>query len=784
MFNEIKKQINWNGEILELSTGKIARQADGAVMVKMGETIVQCTTVSAKKPTAGINFFPLTVNYQEKTYAAGRIPGGFFKREGRGSEKEVLVSRLIDRPIRPLIHRSFFNETQALCTVHSYDPLHNPDILALIGASAALAISGIPYLEIVAAARVGMIDDQFILNPTIEQLKESKLELIVAGTTSSVMMVESEADFLVEKTMLDAIKFGHDALQPVIQLIEELKKEAGKPAWEVTDLYPVSLKSDIRALVQGNITQAFAIKSKQERYAALKSISETVLEKFSNNEEFSPLQIESALSEVKAEVLRNDTLQKQTRIDGRRPDEIRQIECETAFLPSVHGSSLFTRGETQAIVATTLGTNQDEQIMDGIEGEYKESFLLNYIFPQYSVGEVGPMRAPSRREVGHGKLAWRALKRSIPKKSEFPYTIRVVSEITESNGSSSMATVCGASMSMMNAGVPLKAAISGIAMGLIKEGDEYLVLSDILGDEDYLGDMDFKVAGSRDGVTALQMDIKVAGINFDIMEKALNQAKEGRVHILNIMNDTIAGNSSISDNAPVIETFLVPKDKIREIIGAGGKVIREICDTTGAKIDISDEGLVSISAVGRDKLDAAVAKVKEIAIDPEIGEVFMGTVVKILEAGAFINYSGNRDGFVHISEIANERIESVAGILKEGQQVKVKLIGFDRGKAKLTIKNADIEGVATTEIKPRQDSQSPKNENRREKSDKSDKNDKENVDASSADSSSLLAPKEVSEKKEVARDPGEKRDVAKKWKTKKPGNAAADANITERKYFK
>ncbi|RTK92054.1 MAG: polyribonucleotide nucleotidyltransferase [Rickettsiales bacterium] len=778
MFNEIKKQINWNGEILELSTGKIARQADGAVMVKMGDTIVQCTTVSAKKPTSGINFFPLTVNYQEKTYAAGRIPGGFFKREGRGSEKEILVSRLIDRPIRPLFHSSFFNETQVLCTVHSYDSLHSPDILALIGASAALAISGVPYLEIVAAARVGMINDQFILNPTNDQLKDSALELVVAGTKTSVMMVESEADFLSEKIMLDAIKFGHNAFQVVIDLIEELKAEAGKDAWEVTDLYPDSLKSEIRELVQDNITQAFAIKSKQERNALLKSISETVLAQFSVDEKFSSLQIESALSEVKAEVLRNDTLQKKIRIDGRRPHEIRQIQCETSYLPSVHGSALFTRGETQAIVITTLGTSQDEQIMEDIEGEYKENFLLNYLFPQYSVGEVGPMRAPSRREIGHGKLAWRALKRSIPEKSEFPYTIRIVSEITESNGSSSMATVCGGSMSMMNAGVPLKAAISGIAMGLIKEQDEYLVLSDILGDEDYLGDMDFKVAGSSDGITALQMDIKVAGITFEIMEKALDQAKDGRIHILNIMNDTIACNSSISINAPVIETFMVPKDKIREIIGAGGKVIREICDTTGAKIDISDEGLVTISAVGRDKLDAAISMVKEIAIDPEIGEVFIGTVVKILDAGAFINYSGSRDGFVHISEIANERIESVAGILTEGQQVKVKLIGFDRGKAKLTIKNADVEGVGSNETRTNKENQSSKNENRREKNNK---NEKElSLSESSKSSDASEKKRSVNEK----RNSSEKRDGAKKWKTNKVESSPVNHDITERKYFK
>ncbi|MBN8512127.1 MAG: polyribonucleotide nucleotidyltransferase [Rickettsiales bacterium] len=694
MFNEIKKQIEWNGSSLELSTGKIARQADGAVMVRMGDTIVQCTTVTAKSVNEGMNFFPLTVNYQEKLHAAGRIPGGFFKREGKGSEKEILVSRLIDRPIRPLFHPGFFNETQILCTVHSFDPAHNPDILALIGASAALAISGVPYQDIVAASRVGFIDDQFVLNPNFEQLNDSKLDLVVAGTKDSVMMVESEADFLTEEIMLEAVKFGHKSFAPVIKLIEELKAAVGKPAWEAKDLFPASLKEAIAKETKEEIKSAFAIKVKQDRYAAIDAIKERMLEKFTADESFTTMQVDFALSEVKSDVLRTDTLEKKIRIDGRALDEIRPIESEVSLFPGAHGSALFTRGETQAIVTATLGTGQDEQIMDGIEGEYKENFLLNYLFPPYSVGEAAPLRAPSRREIGHGKLAWRALKRAIPSKSDFPYTIRVVSEISESNGSSSMATVCGGSMSMMDAGVPLKSAISGIAMGLIKEGNKFVVLSDIIADEDHLGDMDFKVAGSRDGVTALQMDIKVAGITFEIMEQALGQAKSGRVHILDKMSKAISTNSSISDNAPIVESFTIPKDKIREVIGAGGKVIREICDTTGAKIDITDEGQVSVAAVGREKLEAAVRKVKEIAIDPEIGDVFEGTVVKILDAGAFVNYLGNRDGFVHISEIANERIESVASALSEGQKVKVKLIGYDRGKAKLTIKNADKEVTA------------------------------------------------------------------------------------------
>lgn len=749
MFNEVVKKIDWNGEVLELSTGKIARQADGAVMVKMGKSVVLCTAVSARKAKADANFFPLTVHYQEKAYAAGKIPGGFFKREGRGSEKETLTSRLIDRPIRPLFHSGFFNETQVLCTVHSFDPLFNTDILALIGASAALAISGVPYLEIVAASRVGLIDGEFVLNPGVEAVKTSKLDLIVAGTKGSVMMVESEAEFLTEAQMLDAVKFGHEGMQPVIKLIEELKADAGKPAWETSELFPETLKNEIADLTKEDIKIAFAMRMKQDRYAAIDAISTAMRERFTADEQYTTLQIDFALSKVKAEVLRADTLAKKLRIDGRKPDEVRQIECEVSLLPNAHGSALFTRGETQGLVSTTLGTGQDEQIIDGIEGEYKESFLLNYLFPPYSVGEANPLRGPSRREIGHGKLAWRALKRALPERETFPYTIRVVSEITESNGSSSMATICGASMSMMDAGVPLKAPISGIAMGLIKEGDEFMVLSDIIADEDHLGDMDFKVAGSKDGITALQMDIKVAGITIDIMGKALEQAKGGRVHILSKMAMAIETSSGISGNAPVIVSFMVSKDKIREIIGPGGKVIREICDTTGAKIDINDDGQVSVSAVGQENLDAAVARVKEIAIDPEIGDVFEGTVVKILDAGAFVNYSGSRDGFVHISEIAQERINAVSDALSEGQKVKVKLIGFDRGKAKLTIKNAD------SDAKPK---------------DPAPRKDKKPSDA----------PKPKPAQADGAK--REKREVAKKWKNDEK-DSSANKDVKERKYF-
>lgn len=691
MFNEIIKTVQMDGAPIEFSTGKFARQADGAVMIKQGNSMVLCTSVSAKKKNEGVNFFPLTVNYLEKAYAAGKIPGGFLKREGGGrSEREILVSRLIDRPIRPLFHNGFFNETQVICSVHSYDPNYDTDVLSIIGASAAIAISGVPYMDIVAASRVGLINNQFVLNPSPEQQKQSALDLIVAGTKGSVMMVESEASLLSEEKMLEAVKFGHEGFQPVIQAIEGLVADAGKPKWETEELYPESLQDEIRAFTKDDISRAFAIKEKQERYAAVDAVSKAVHEKLGGEDsEYTELQLDEALSAVKSEVLRNETLAKGVRIDGRNPNEIRQINCEVGMFPSCHGSSLFTRGETQAAVFATLGTGQDEQIFDNMAGEYKERFLLNYIFPPYSVGEASPLRAPGRREVGHGKLAWRALAGAMPSKEEFPYTIRVVSEITESNGSSSMATVCGASMSMMDAGVPLKAPIAGIAMGLIKEKDQFMVLSDIIADEDHLGDMDFKVAGSKDGVTALQMDIKVAGITFEIMEKALAQAKEGRLHILGKMSGAIETQGELSDTAPLITNLVIKKDKIREVIGPGGAIIRDICDTTGAKIDINDDGEVSVFAVGREKLDAAVNRIKEIAIDPEVGSVFEGKVVKIIPAGAFVNFYGNRDGFVHISEIADKRIDAIENFLTEGQKVKVKLIGYERGKAKLTIRNAD-----------------------------------------------------------------------------------------------
>lgn len=744
MFNEITKKIKWGNKDLELTTGKIARQADGAVMVKSGGSMVLCTAVSAKEMKDGINFFPLTVHYREMAFAAGKIPGGFFKREGQASAREVLVSRLIDRPIRPLFHPSFFNETQVICTVVSYDPECSTDILAIIGASAALALAGVPYQEIVAASKVGLIDGQFVLNPSFEELKNSKLDLVVVGIKASVMMVESEASLLSEEQMLDAVRFGHQAFQPVIQMIEELVKEAGKPKWEVIDLFPLELKDQIRQKEQEEIRKAFTIKSKQERVSALKQIQAGAIAHFTAGEKFTNLQIELALEEVKSEILRLDLLNNNKRIDNRKPTDIRQIECEVSMLPQTHGSALFTRGETQSLVVATLGTGQDEQIVDSLDGEYKDRFMLNYIFPPYSVGEATPVRAPGRREIGHGKLAWRALNPVLPAKEEFPYSIRVVSEITSCNGSSSMATVCGASMALMDAGVPIKSSIAGIAMGLIKEGDQFIILSDILGDEDHLGDMDFKVAGAQNGITALQMDIKVIGITFEIMAKALEQAKAGRIHILEQMQKAISqSNNSISQHAPCIQSFKIDKEKIREVIGPGGKVIREICETTGAKIDIADDGTVSVSAVGKDKIDAAINKIKAIACDAEIGGIFNGTVVKVLDAGAFINYMPNKDGFVHISEISDERIESVAKVLNHGDVVKVKILGFDnKGKAKLTIKNVDKQQGADEAIKK-----------------------EEKVSAISEDNGNRQNPR---------------REVTKKWQNSSPSDNGV---IKERKYF-
>ena len=744
MFNEITKSVTWNGKVLELSTGKIARQADGAVTVKMGNSVLLCTVVVANKAKEGIGFFPLTINYREMAYAAGKIPGGFFKREGKASDREVLVSRLIDRPIRPLFHPAFVNETHVTCSVLSYDPEIPVDILAIIGASAALSLSPAPYLEMVAASKVGLINGEFVLNPTLELLKTSQLDLVVAGTSDSVMMVESEAHLLSEEQMLEAVKFGFESFQPVIKIIKELAEEAKKPKLEMQDLYPALLKKEIEKLFVKEIEQAFAIKSKQERSTNLDLIPEKVLTHFVSdieNKKYSNYQIESALKAIESDILRNEILEKNRRIDGRSTTDIRQIACEIGLLPSAHGSALFTRGETQSLVSTTFGTSLDEQIVDSLEGEYKERFMLNYIFPPYSVNEAMPMKVPSRREVGHGKLAWRAINPILPNKVQFPYSIRVVAETTESNGSSSMATVCGSSLALMYAGVPIKAPVAGIAMGLVKEGKKFAVLSDILGDEDYFGDMDFKVAGTSEGITALQMDIKISGVDFKIMKVALEQARLGRLHILEQMNKVISKpNNELSKNAPSTTTIKIDKDKIRDIIGPGGKVIKEICEISGAKIDISDDGTVSIYASDRDKLKVALDKIKAIAVEPEIGEIFNGTVMKVLDSGAFINYLGNKDGFVHISEISEERIETVSSVLKQGDIVKVKLIGFDnKGKAKLTIKNAD--------------------------KDKSSNNTKPKTNA-----------KDNSE-------PEQRRDSSKKRAWNEDNNAETAEVITERKYF-
>jgi len=690
MFNTARQEVNWANRKLVLETGKVARQADGAVLATYGETTVLCTVVAQKEVDPSASFFPLTVHYQEKVFAVGRIPGGFFKREGRPSEKEVLTSRLIDRPIRPLFPEGFHNEVQVICTVLSHDLENDPDIVALIGASAALAISGIPFLGPVGAARVGYSNGQYILNPTPAELAVSQLDLVLAGTKSGVLMVESEAQELSEDVMLGAVEFGHNAFQPIIEAITKLKDATGKENWTLpASVYDeVAIYAQVKKIAEKDLRKAYSIATKQDRYSAIANVKAATKEKLSAEVE-NEIALGHALKALEADILRNLILEDAKRVDGRDLTTIRPIVCETGILPRTHGSALFTRGETQALVVTTLGTGQDEQIIDALEGEYRERFLLHYNFPPYSVGEVGRMSSPGRREIGHGKLAWRAIRPLLPTKEQFPYTIRTVSEITESNGSSSMATVCGTSLSMMDAGVPLTRPIAGIAMGLIKEGEKFAVLSDILGDEDHLGDMDFKVAGTTSGITALQMDIKITSITTQIMRVALDQARLGRLHILEEMDKEIgASRESVSAHAPRMVTITIPKDKIRDIIGPGGKVIREICETTGAKIDIEDDGTVSISAVDSKAIDAALSTIKGIACDPEVGEIYTGKVVKIMDFGAFVNFMGNRDGLVHISELSPERVAKVTDIVKEGDTVRVKVLGFDdRGKVKLSMKS-------------------------------------------------------------------------------------------------
>jgi len=699
MFNITRKEIDWAGTKLVLESGKIARQADGAVMVSHGETTVLATAVAAKSAKPGQDFFPLTVHYQEKTFAAGKIPGGFFKREGRPSEKETLVSRLIDRPIRPLFPKGFLNETQVLATVLSVDLQNDADIVSMVGASAALTISGIPFMGPIGAARVGYVDGQLVLNPTAEQRAKSKLDLVVAGTQEGVLMVESEAQELPEDLMLEAVMFGWRGFQPVIEAIIDFAEQCAKEPWELEKpAYDYdALKKQVKDLVGDDFKAAYATTVKQERVAKLNDARtkavEALLPKDGEDSPITEQLIGSLCKEVEADIVRGGILDTGLRIDGRDTKTVRPILAEVGVLPRVHGSSLFTRGETQALVVATLGTGDDEQLIDSLEGSYKESFMLHYNFPPYSVGEAGRISSPGRREIGHGKLAWRAIHPLLPEKEKFPYTIRLVSEITESNGSSSMATVCGSSLALMDAGVPLAKPVAGIAMGLIKEGDQFAVLSDILGDEDHLGDMDFKVAGTDAGITALQMDIKITSITEEIMKIALAQANQGRMHILGEMAKALTSSrESLSANAPQIVTITIPKDKIREVIGSGGSVIREIVEKTGTKIDIEDDGTIKVAAVGMDAIQKAVDWIKGIVAEPEVGAVYEGTVVKIVEFGAFVNIMPKTDGLVHISELANRRVKTVDEVVKEGDKVKVKCIGVDdRGKIKLSIKALLVE---------------------------------------------------------------------------------------------
>ena len=689
MFDVTRKETTWGGRPLVLESGKIARQADGAVMVTYGQSAVLCTVVAQKSPREGVDFFPLTVNYEEKAFAAGKIPGGFFKREGRPGEKETLVCRLIDRPIRPLFADGFRNETQVICTVVSHDMQNDPDMVAMVGASAALTISGIPFMGPIAGCRVGYIDGEYVLNPTLEERTNSALDLVVAGTQEGVLMVESEASELSEEVMLGAVTYGHEQMHPVFDAIINLAEACAKNPWDLPDTAKDSnLIAKIDKLAGDGLREAYTIQTKSERQDRIGEVKQSVTESLADDDGDVPDDAGSILKDIERDIVRSEILKTGDRIDGRGTRDVRQIVCEVGVLPRSHGSALFTRGETQALVVATLGTGQDEQIMDVLEGEYRERFMLHYNFPPYSVGEARFLRGPGRREIGHGKLAWRAVHPLLPTAEDFPYTIRVVSEITESNGSSSMATVCGTSLSLMDAGVPLTRPVAGIAMGLIKEDGDYAVLSDILGDEDHLGDMDFKVAGTEIGITSLQMDIKITSITKEIMKSALEQAHEGRLHILNEMAKAIgAARDTVSDTAPRITSITVPKDRIREIIGPGGKVVREICETTGTKIDIEDDGTIKVAAVEAEASQAALDMIRDIIAEPEVGEVYDGKVVKIMDFGAFVNFIGKRDGLVHISEIAPNRIGAVSDVLNEGDSVKVKVLGIDdRGKIKLSMK--------------------------------------------------------------------------------------------------
>jgi polyribonucleotide nucleotidyltransferase len=695
MFDIHRVDLDWGGRKLVLETGKIARQADGAVVASYGESKVLATVVAAKEPREGVDFLPLTVDYQEKFYAAGRIPGGYFKREGRPTEKETLVSRLIDRPVRPLFAEGWRCETQVIVTTLSHDLENDPDILAMIAASAALTLSGAPFMGPLGAARVGFINNDYVLNPQLDEMTESQLDLVVAGTQDAVLMVESEAKELTEELMLGAVMFGHRHFQPVIDAIIRLAEKAAKEPRELQAADDAELEKAMLALIETDVRAAYAIADKQQRHAALDAAKARVLERFgpegAEKAPFSAQQIAGVFKKIEAQIVRWNILDSGRRIDGRDVKTVRPIVSEVGVLPRAHGSALFTRGETQALVVATLGTGEDEQWIDALQGTYKETFLLHYNFPPFSVGETGRMGGPRRREIGHGKLAWRAIHPVLPAHHEFPYTLRVVSEITESNGSSSMATVCGTSLALMDAGVPLKRPTAGIAMGLILENERHAVLSDILGDEDHLGDMDFKVAGTERGVTSLQMDIKIAGITEEIMRIALAQAKEGRMHILGEMSKALTQHrAQLGEHAPRIEVFNIPVDKIREVIGSGGKVIREIVEKTGAKIDISDDGTVKVASANGDAMKAAINWIKSIASEPEVGHIYDGTVVKVMDFGAFVNFFGARDGLVHISQLAPRRVQKVTDVVKEGDKVKVKLLGFDeRGKVRLSMKVVD-----------------------------------------------------------------------------------------------
>ncbi len=697
MFDIKRKTFEWGGKTLTLETGRMARQADGAVLAIYGETMVLATAVFAKTAKPGQDFFPLTVNYQEKFYAAGKIPGSFPRREGAPSQKETLTSRLIDRPIRPLFVKGFKNEVQVVCTVLAHDLENDPDIVALVAASAALVISGAPFMGPIAGARVGYVDGEYVLNPTLEQMKESRMDLVVAGTHDAVMMVESEIQEMSEDEVLKGVMFAHAGMQPVIDAIISLAEHSAKEPFDFQPDDTDAVKAEMKALVGADLATAYKIVAKGQRQDAVGVAKAKAAAAFvksdANPAGISADKLGAVFKELEADVVRRNILDTGIRIDGRTVDKVRQIVSEVSVLPRAHGSALFTRGETQALVVATLGTGDDEQLMDALEGKYYERFMLHYNFPPFSVGETGRMGAPGRRDVGHGKLAWRAIRPMLPNAEEFPYTIRLVSEIFESNGSSSMASVCGSSLALMDAGVPLKKPVSGIAMGLILEPDGFAVLSDILGDEDHLGDMDFKVAGTSDGITSLQMDIKIAGITEAIMKQALAQAKDGREHILGEMAKAMeAPRHELGEYAPKIETMKIPLDKIREVIGTGGKVIREITAETGAKIDIGEDGTIKIAAADAAKIDAARDWIKSIVSEPEVGQIYTGKVVKIVDFGAFVNFFGAKDGLVHVSQIANERVNKVSDVLTEGQSVKVKLLGFDdRGKTRLSMKIVDQE---------------------------------------------------------------------------------------------